>query len=72
MKLTSSKRVLRFVLTMLALLTVLASFSVTIFAEGDAAAAVETAEEAVKTNMFAETLWSLLPPVIAIGLALIT
>ena len=72
MKLTSSKRVLRFVLTMLALLTVLASFSVTIFAEGDTATAVETAEEAVKTNMFSETLWSLLPPVIAIGLALIT
>ena len=72
MRLTSSKRVLRFALTMLALLTVLASFSVTIFAEGDAAAAVETAEEAAKANMFAETLWSLLPPVIAIGLALIT
>ncbi len=67
MNLTSSKRVLRFVLTMLALLTVLASLSVTIFAEGQAV--VEAAEE---TNMFAETLWSLLPPVIAIGLALIT
>ena len=70
MKFTSSKRVWRFVITMLALITVLASLSVTIFAEGEAV--VYTDGAAAETNMFAETIWSLLPPVIAIGLALIT
>ena len=82
MKSFTSGRVWRLVIMMLALLTVLASLSVTIFAEGEAAELETVTEsEAADTetdgadedgNMFSETIWSLLPPVIAIGLALIT
>ena len=38
----------------------------------DAAAAETTSEEAEEVNKFANTFWALIPPVIAIGLALIT
>ena len=55
-----SRRILRILVPVILLLSVLA---VTVFADG------EGAEE---TSRFYQTFWSLLPPIIAIGLALIT
>ena len=55
----------RFPAFVLLLLTVLAVFAFPAFAE-------EIEEAAAEANPFMETAWSLLPPVIAIGLALIT
>ena len=53
----------------LPLLLLTAFFAVTVFAEGDVSEAAEAAEEA---GRFYKTIWSLLPPVIAITLALAT
>ena len=51
--------------TVLGLMLVIAAlFSVTVFAE-------EVVEEAPKSSMYA-TFWALVPPIVAIGLALIT
>ena len=85
---TISKRMRSFVLLMLAVFTVMASLSTLVFAEGEDStytAVTETAaeteevvedtaedEEDASTSKFYSTIWSLLPPVIAIGLALIT
>jgi len=64
MKFSASKKVGKILILMLAILTVLASVSIAVFA--DSGESTETASK------FLNTAWSLLPPVIAIALALIT
>ncbi len=77
---SKNKNLFRVLIIMMAVITVMAALSSFVFATGDGEgeAPVETetvlttGEEESDAGRFVNTIWALLPPVIAIGLALIT
>ena len=84
---TNSKKIRTLIIMLLVMLTVMATLTAVVFADGEtsapeAADSVEAAADTESTeaeagdeapqSRFYSTLWALLPPVIAIGLALIT
>ena len=84
---TNTKKIRTLIIMLLVMLTVMATLTAVVFADGEtsapeAADSVEAAADTESTeaeagdeapqSRFYSTLWALLPPVIAIGLALIT